>query len=89
MGWAQMEGVFPTLIELSKDRDSGVRKAALFSLTTLYPEESEKRLLETMTDSDPELRKWARITLERIAARPLKGRRPFLPNRSQGDRFPW
>jgi HEAT repeat protein len=81
LGWTQMEGVFPILIELSKDQDSSVRRAALFSLTTLYPEESEDRLLGAMTDSDPDLRKWAGSTLERMAARPLKGRRVSLPNR--------
>jgi HEAT repeat protein len=82
LGWTQMEGVLPILIELSKDRDPEVRRAALFSLSTLYPEESEDRLLETMTDSDPEVRRWARMTLEKMAARPLKERRDFLPNRS-------
>ena len=80
LGWNQMEGVLPILIELSKDQDSAVRRAAYFSLTTLYPEESEDRLWEAMTDSDPDLRKWARSILERMAARPLKGRRASPPN---------
>jgi len=31
-----------------------VRKAALSSLATLYPEESQNRLMEAMADSDPE-----------------------------------
>jgi HEAT repeat protein len=74
LGWTQIEGVFPILIELSKDQDPGVRTAALFSLTTLYPGESENRLMEAMTDSDPDLRKWARNTLERMATRPSKKR---------------
>jgi len=81
LGWTQMEGVFPILIELSRDEDRGVRRAALFSLTTLYPEESENQLLKAMNDSDPELRKWAGSRLERMAARPLKGRRAFLSHR--------
>jgi len=81
LGWTQMEGVFPILVELSKDQNSEVRRAALFSLITLYPEESEDRLLEAMTDSDPDLRKWAGSRLERMATRPLKGRRAFLSHR--------
>ena len=44
----------------------------LFSLATLYPDETEDRLMEAMTDSDPGLRKWAKMTLEKTAARPLK-----------------
>lgn len=75
LGWSQNEGVFPILTELCKDEDAGVRKAALFSLTTLYPEESEDRLLGAMADSDPDIRKWARGTLEKMAARPRKGSR--------------
>jgi hypothetical protein len=49
-----------------------VRKAALLSLITLYPDESENRLVEAMTDADPDLRKWARGTLEKTLTRPLK-----------------
>jgi HEAT repeat protein len=75
LGWGQHEGVFPVIMELCKDADAGVRKAALFSLTTLYPEECENRLVGAMTDSDPEIRKWARGTLERMAAKPRKGKR--------------
>ena len=78
LGWGQHEGVFPIVMELSKDADAGVRKAALFSLTTLYPEECENRLVEAMTDSDPDIRKWARGTLERMAAKPRKGNRASL-----------
>jgi HEAT repeat protein len=78
LGWGQNEGVFPIVMELCKDADAGVRKAALFSLTTLYPEECENRLVEAMTDSDPNIRKWARGTLERMAARPRKGNRASL-----------
>jgi len=81
LGWTRMEGVFPILVEMSKDLDSKVRKAALFSLITLYPEESEDRLMEAMTDSDPDLRKWAKITLEKMAARPLKRKMASLLNR--------
>jgi HEAT repeat protein len=78
LGWGQHEGVFPIVMELCKDGDAGVRKAALFSLTTLYPEECENRLVEAMTDSDPDIRKWARGNLERIAAKPRKGNRTSL-----------
>lgn len=72
LGWTQMEGVFPILMEMSKDHDSKVRKAALLSLITLYPHESENRLVEAMTDSDPDLRKWARAALEKTLIIPLK-----------------
>jgi len=75
-----MEGGFPILMEMSKDQDSKVRKTALFSLITLYPEEGNDRLLEAMTDSDLDLRKWARNTLDKMAARPLRGRIASLPN---------
>lgn len=75
LGWTPMEGVLPILTALSKDQDSKVRQAALFSLITLYPEESEDRLVEAMSDPDPDLRKWARSTLERMIAKPLKGRK--------------
>jgi HEAT repeat protein len=81
LGWTRMEGVFPILMEMSKDPDPKVRKAALFSLITLYPEESEDRLMEGMTDSDPDLRKWAKMTLEKMAARPLKRKMASLLNR--------
>jgi len=78
LGWNQTEGVFPILMELCKDTDGGVRRAALVSLTTLYPGESENRLVEAMTDSDPDIRKWARETLERMAARPKTGSKASL-----------
>ncbi|MFB3885930.1 MAG: HEAT repeat domain-containing protein [Thermodesulfobacteriota bacterium] len=81
LGWGQMEGALPILMELSRDRDSMVRKAALFSLVTLYPDESENRLIEAMTDSDPGLRKWVRMTLEKIADRSWKRRTASLTNR--------
>jgi HEAT repeat protein len=58
-----------------------VRKAALFSLAILYPEESENRLLEAMTDSDPDLRKWAKLTLEKIAERPTQGKKVSFAHR--------
>ena len=70
LGWIQMEGTFPVLVEMSKDADARVRKSALFSLMTLYPEESKDRLLEAMNDSDPELRRWAQKALEKAVARP-------------------
>ena len=81
LGWTQIEGVLPILMELSRDQDPMVRRAALFSLATLYPDESENRLMEAMTDSDPGLRKWAKMTLEKIVARPLKRRTASLTNR--------
>jgi HEAT repeat protein len=59
---------------LAKDPDSIVKKAALFSLSTLYPEESENRLMEAMADTDPNIRKWIKMTLEEIGNRPLKKR---------------
>jgi HEAT repeat protein len=80
LGWTQIEGVFPILVEMSKDRDPKVRKAGLFSIITLYPEEGENRLVEAMTDSDPDLRRWARVTLEKMVSRPLKRMAP-LSNR--------
>ncbi|MDO9350714.1 MAG: HEAT repeat domain-containing protein [Deltaproteobacteria bacterium] len=70
LGWNQIEGVLPILVEMSKDEDSKVRKAALFSLVTLYPEEGEQRLMEAMTDADPDIRKWARDQLNRMLERP-------------------
>jgi HEAT repeat protein len=81
LGWAQIEGALPILKELSRDVHSMVRRAALFSLTTLYPGESENLLMEAMTDPDPDLRKWAKTTLEKILAKPFKGTTAFLTNR--------
>ena len=81
LGWGQHEGVFPIVMELCKDPEAGVRKAALFSLTTLYPEECESRLVEAMTDGDPDIRKWARGTLEKMAAKPRKGNSASLSQR--------
>jgi HEAT repeat protein len=82
LGWTQMEGALPILMELSRDQDSMVRKAALFSLATLYPDESENRWMEAMADSDPNLRKWVKITIEKIVATPLKPRTASLRNQS-------
>jgi HEAT repeat protein len=82
LGWSQMEDVLPILTEMSKDQDLKVRKAALFSLLTLYPEESEERLLEALTDKDPDLQKWVRDSLGKIARKPLKRRMTSLPKRS-------
>ncbi|MGZ3589768.1 MAG: HEAT repeat domain-containing protein, partial [Thermodesulfobacteriota bacterium] len=81
IGWTQIEGSLPILVELSRDPDPTVRKAALFSLATLYPDESENRFMEAMTDSDPALRKWAKVILEKIAERPLKGKTVSLAHR--------
>lgn len=70
LGWNQMDGTLPILMEMSKDKDIKVRKAALFSLVTLYPEEGEKQLMEAMTDFDPDIRKWAKDHLNRMLERP-------------------
>jgi hypothetical protein len=51
-----------------------VRKAALSSLISLYPEECEDRLLEAMTDRDPGLRTWAKGELEKRITAPAKAR---------------
>ena len=74
LGWTQLEGALPILKELSRDVHSMVRRAALFSLATLYPDESENLLIEAMTDPDPELRKWAKTILEKILTSPSKGK---------------
>jgi len=81
LGWAQIEGALPILKELSRDVHSMVRKAALFSLVTLYPDESENLFVEAMTDPDPEIRTWAKATLEKILTRPHKGKTASLMNR--------
>jgi vesicle coat complex subunit len=81
LGWAQIEGALPILKELSRDVHSMVRRAALFSLATLYPGESENLLIEAMTDPDPDLRKWAKTTLEKTLARPFKGKTASFTNR--------
>jgi HEAT repeat protein len=70
LGWTPMEGAFPILMQLSKDPDSEVRKAALSSLSNLYPEESETRFMAGLTDKDPNLRTWARRHLEKKTATP-------------------
>jgi len=81
LGWAQIEGALPILKELSRDVHSVVRRAALFSLATLYPDESENLLVEAMTDPDPGLRKWAKTMLEKILTTPSKGKTASLTNR--------
>jgi HEAT repeat protein len=65
LGWTPVEGAFPILMQLSKDPDPEVRKAALSSLLNLYPEESETRFMGVLTDKDPNLRTWARRHLEK------------------------
>jgi len=81
LGWAQLEGALPILKELSRDVHSMVRRAALFSLATLYPDESENLLVEAMTDRDPEVRKWAKATLEKMLTKPSKGKAASLTSR--------
>jgi HEAT repeat protein len=76
LGWVQMEGVFPVLVELSRDQNSGVRKAALMSLFSLYPEESEDRLIKALTDPDPDIRNWAKSSLVKELKEPRKGAVP-------------
>lgn len=77
LGWKPIEGSFPFLMEMSRDQDSMVRKAALTSLMTLYPEESEERLLEAISDPDPGMRNWARRTFENLTHLPLKRKKDF------------
>jgi len=81
LGWTQIDGALPILVELSRDDDPKVRRAALFSLTTVYPNESEDRLIGALTDSDEGLREWAKMTLEKIAASPLKRKKASLLKR--------
>lgn len=80
LGWSRIEGVLPILMEMSKDEDSKVRKAALFSMTTLYPDETEDRLIEAMTDRDPEVRWWVREALEKRIEKTRKRAMAFVPN---------
>ncbi len=84
LGWVRLEGALPVLVELSRDHAPMVRKAALFSLITVYPDESEDHLIEAMTDSDEALRKWVKMTLEKMAATPLRRNSPSLTNRDRG-----
>lgn len=72
LGWTQIKGSFPVLVELSKDKDPNVRKAALFSLLTQYPEESQEKIINAMNDSDPEIRIWAKEMIEKIIKTPIK-----------------
>lgn len=74
VGWNPIEGVLPILIEMSKDKDAKVRKAALFSLINLYPEEGEERLIEATIDPSPEIREWARERLDKLFLRPMSKR---------------
>lgn len=72
LGWNQIEGALPILMEMSKDEDMRVRKAALFSLATLYPEEGEQRLMDAMVDPHPDIRQWARDQLNKILEKPIE-----------------
>jgi len=72
LGWSPIEGVLPILIEMSKDKDPKVRKAALFSLITIYPDEGEQRLIEATVDPSPEIREWARERLDKILLKPMR-----------------
>jgi HEAT repeat protein len=81
LGWAQIEGALPILKELSRDAHAMVRRAALFSLSTLYPDESENLLIDAMTDPDLELRKWAKTTLENLLTMPSNAKTSFLTTR--------
>lgn len=82
LGWHPIEGCLPILTEMSKDGDSRVRKAALFSLITLYPEEGEGRLMEAMADPDPDIRKWAKDQLNKRIDRPPTKRSDFFSGSS-------
>lgn len=77
LGWKPIEGSLPFLKEMSRDQDSRVRKAALTSLMTLYPEESEERLLEAISDPDPGIRDWAKRIFEKLIPLPLKPEMDF------------
>jgi HEAT repeat protein len=81
LGWAQIDGALPILVELSRDSDPMVRRAALFSLMTIYPDESQDRLIDALTDSDESLREWVKIILEKMAASPPKRKKPSLMKR--------
>jgi HEAT repeat protein len=70
LGWYPMEGVLPVLVELSKDGNPGVRKAALISLSSLYSDESEDRLIKALTDPDHDIRDWAKRSLEKTLKEP-------------------
>jgi HEAT repeat protein len=72
LGWTDPDLVFPILMRLFKDPHPQVRKAALLSLITLYPQEGEDRLLEALSDPDGDIQKWAKEVLERIIRRPPK-----------------
>jgi HEAT repeat protein len=84
LGWTSMEGVLPVLVELSKDPEAKVRKAALFSLIALYPEECEERLMKAMGDPDLNLRKWAKRTLEKRLENSFDRRKPGLSSGRTG-----
>lgn len=78
LGWAQVKGTLPILVELSKDKDPNVRKAALFSLLTQYPEESEEKILSAINDPDPQIRILAKEMMEKIIKTPIqKGKDTF------------
>lgn len=77
LGWKPIEGSLPFLMEMSRDQESMVRKAALTSLVTLYPEESEERLLEAVSDPDPGIRNWVRKTFENLTCLPLNRKQDF------------
>jgi len=80
LGWTQIKGVLPILVELVKDKDSKVRKAALSSLITQYPEEGEEKILEAIADPDPDLRFWAKEMMEKILKKPIKREKIFISN---------
>ena len=88
LGWTPIEGVLPILVELSKDPEAKVRKAALFSLIALYPEESEEQLIKAMADPDSHLRKWAKRALEKRIENPIfnRGQPGLSSSRERGPK---
>lgn len=72
LGWNHIKGILPILVELSKDKDPKVRKSALFSLITQYPEECEERILKALYDPDPGLKGWVKEMIEKLIAKPIK-----------------
>lgn len=69
LGWYRVEGALPVLTQLAKDPEAKVRKAALVSLLSLYPDEGKDWLFQAYRDEDQEIRLWARKALEKWITR--------------------
>lgn len=68
LGWYRVEGALPILTQMAKDPEAKVRKAALISLLTLYPEEGKDWLFQAYRDEEEEIRIWAKKALEKWMA---------------------